>query len=334
MFWGLVLEPGQIYEQKAESSFHLTMAALEPSTKTPTPNKSTICSVILESNKTKFILCNLDPQRALQQPLDCVFTEGEPISFSVNGDSRVHLTGYIMPDSDIEDSEDMFDMSESDSEAEMMNLAEKKRKLGAESKDGNKKVKFGDEPTAVVAKADKKQEKGKQQPAKGAKNDVQAKGNQKAKPVNLGVDEDDEDEDDDDDSLNSEAMKDLLDNFESEDEDDEDDEDEDEESSPEVKKPVKPQGKQNQKPATPGKQGGLPGKQDGQKNQTPQGGKKPFQQGSGGGGKPWSGGKGGAKGGPNNFKNNQNSGKKGTPQGGKKFGGNSPGGKKPWAQKK
>jgi len=337
MFWGLILEPGKKYEQKAEASFHLTMAALEPSTKAPAPNKPTVTSLVVESSKNSYILCNLDQQRVLQQPLDLVFTEDEPISFFVNGENKIHLTGYIMPDSDIEDSEDMYDFdgSEEDSEAEEMLAAmnDKKRKQAVDPKDANKKVKFGggDEPQAPAAKAEKKQEKAK--PAKAGKNDVQAKANQKPKAADLGDDDDDDDEDDDEESDEG-GMSDLLDQFDDDDdeEDDEDDEDMDD-SSPEAKKPVKSQPKQqNNQKGTPAKLGQPAKPQQNQNNKqgTPKAVTPQQNKGFQGGKQQWSGGK--NKGPQNNYNKNQNSGKKGTPG---KFGG-SPGNKnkKPWQNKK
>lgn len=334
MFWGLILEPGKKYEQKAEASFHLTMAALEPSTKTPAPNKPTVTSLVVESSKNSYILCNLDQQRVLQQPLDLVFTEDEPISFFVNGENKIHLTGYIMPDSDIEDSEDMYDFdgSEEDSEAEEMLAAlnDKKRKQLVDAKDANKKVKFGggDEPQVPAGKAEKKQEKVKQ-PAKAGKNDVQAKANQKPKVADLGDDDDDDEEDDESDD---EDMSDLLDQFDDDDdEEDEEDDDDMDDSSPEAKKPVKSQPKQqNNQKGTPAKIGQQAKPEKNQQNQNNKQG-TPQQNKSFQGGKPqWSGGK--NKGPQNNFNKNQNSGKKGTPG---KFGG-SPGNKnkKPWQNKK
>ncbi|XP_074605236.1 uncharacterized protein LOC141858399 [Brevipalpus obovatus] len=364
MFWGVVLEPGKQYAQKADTSFHLTMAAIEPSTKTPAPNKSPITSVLLESNKTKFILCNLDQQNHIQQQLDFVFVEGEDIVFSVNGDSKVHLTGYIMPDSDL-DEDGVYDESDIDSEEEAMatlNAGGKKRKDVEEAK-GSKKVKFGGDQ-AANNKQDKKDVKPILKPNQKNQNQPQqAKQLPKIKdPANLDNTDDEEDDDSDDDSdmsdgeeFGSDDLADLLDGFDQSqgsDLDEDDDEDDDDDDSDDLsdsedekqKSPRKPQQKANEKPqqkpkGTPKPQG-KPQQQQ-QQNSTPKGQQqqqqqqKPFQNQNQGKKSPNSPGNKNnhfnQSGGKQKFNQNQTPGKKGGTPFNKSFG--SGGKKKNWQRK-
>lgn len=50
-------------------------------------------SVMVDINQAQFILCTLQAGKIPQQPLSLEFTEGEEVSFSIEGDGEVHLTG-------------------------------------------------------------------------------------------------------------------------------------------------------------------------------------------------------------------------------------------------
>ena len=51
-------------------------------------------SVIVEVDNAKFVLCTLQAGKIPQQPLQLKFTEGEHVSFFMEGeDGEIHLTG-------------------------------------------------------------------------------------------------------------------------------------------------------------------------------------------------------------------------------------------------
>ena len=52
-------------------------------------------SVVVDVNKSQYILCNLQAGKILQQPLNLNFTEGEEIALFIEGDGEVHLTGIL-----------------------------------------------------------------------------------------------------------------------------------------------------------------------------------------------------------------------------------------------
>ncbi|CAB4055099.1 FPR3_4 [Lepeophtheirus salmonis] len=104
-FWGVVLQPDKMYEQTVESSFHVSMAAVEATTL-----GSKITSVFVEAGGDEFLICNLNNSN-LNVHLDLNFLEGEKIGFRATGPGTVHLTGYLIPDTD-----DMIDDLDSESE--------------------------------------------------------------------------------------------------------------------------------------------------------------------------------------------------------------------------
>merc|ERR1712050_400415 len=82
MFWGVTLDGGKRYSQVVDQSFHISMAVLEHSADAPSKD---VVSVMLEHEKSEFILCNLQHGKILQQPLDLNFTEGEQVALFLNG---------------------------------------------------------------------------------------------------------------------------------------------------------------------------------------------------------------------------------------------------------
>jgi len=177
-FWGLTLFPEKTYTQTVESSFKLSMAALDETTK---PGRSSVRVTV--DNKT-FVLCSLISGKVEQQNLDLVFTEGEEITFSVSGDNTVHLSGNFLPEDqdmdfdsdeyDDEDGED-FDGDASDDEEDEEEQEEAvivtkgaKRVAQAEKAVPVKKVKV-EEPKKVAEapkKAEAKKEVAKKEAAK------------------------------------------------------------------------------------------------------------------------------------------------------------------------
>jgi len=131
MFWGLIIDSNKKYTQTIEKSFHISMASLDIS---KASNEHVQVSVSYEN--TSFLLCTLNKQLVLQQPLDLNFELGKKISFSCNGNGRVHLTGYI-----VEDENDLFDdgLNDDDDEEEEDEVSDvtsvqKKRKAKQEKK--------------------------------------------------------------------------------------------------------------------------------------------------------------------------------------------------------
>lgn len=95
-FWGLVVEPGKNYSQEVPNTFKLTMASLGPQAEGKTSRTTLILKI---DDKEDYALCSLTLGKVEQQPLDLVFAQGESISFQVEGDSSIHLTGYYLEDS-------------------------------------------------------------------------------------------------------------------------------------------------------------------------------------------------------------------------------------------
>lgn len=86
---GVTLDSGKRYTQTVEKSFHLSMAALGFQNCSSLP-----VTVMVEVDKAQFALCTLQPGKIPQQPLDYCFTEGEEITFFMEGPGDVHLTGF------------------------------------------------------------------------------------------------------------------------------------------------------------------------------------------------------------------------------------------------
>ncbi|XP_046825120.1 46 kDa FK506-binding nuclear protein-like [Vespa crabro] len=90
MFWGLIMEPKKRYSQTVEIPFHLSMATLDTTT-----GNDEIVQVTITYNDTNYLLCNLKKSTMWQVSLDLNFEKGNEITFICNGESYVHLTGYL-----------------------------------------------------------------------------------------------------------------------------------------------------------------------------------------------------------------------------------------------
>lgn len=150
MFWGLMLEPGKRYSTTVEKSFHVSMAALDCSS---VRNENEILSVVLETEGSEALLCNLCKQMGiLQHNLDLNFMTGDRLTFECRGHGRVHLTGYLLPD-DEDDVSGMLGDEESEDEEEAgwvqtsnkENSKKEKRKLDGPPEVSSKKKKPNDE---------------------------------------------------------------------------------------------------------------------------------------------------------------------------------------------
>lgn len=140
MFWGITIENGKRYSQVVDSSFHVSMAALEQSedlhTKKPNVN------LIIEHEKSEFLLCTLEHGKSYQQPLDLNFAEGEEVTFFLNGEGVVHLTGYLNGgdqegfeefDSDVDSDLNLDNLEDEDEKNEQDTGKNNKRKMHAKA---------------------------------------------------------------------------------------------------------------------------------------------------------------------------------------------------------
>ncbi|XP_014677742.1 PREDICTED: 46 kDa FK506-binding nuclear protein-like isoform X2 [Priapulus caudatus] len=111
-FQGVTLDGGKRYTQTVEHSFHISMAALERNSHHYGDVKhQEPVSLMVQHDKAEFLLCTLSHNKIPQQPLNLSFTEGEEVTFFLEGKGTIHLTGYILIE------EDDF-MSEEESSAE------------------------------------------------------------------------------------------------------------------------------------------------------------------------------------------------------------------------
>ncbi|XP_021345924.1 46 kDa FK506-binding nuclear protein-like isoform X1 [Mizuhopecten yessoensis] len=227
MFWGVTLDGGKHYTQTVERSFHISMAALEPSAASNGKLSKQPVSVMIQHDKAEFMLCTLEQGRVYQQTLDLNFTEGEEVTFFLNGTGIVHLTGYLVEDenmmSDLEDMDDadlsMEDMSDSDSDTAPALVDPD----DSEDSDDDE-----DESPAITVSNKKRKQEQKEKPGK-----------KKAKVVVVEEEEDDDDDDEDMSLILSAA--DLGDDDDDDDddyEDADDDDDDDDELNDEIEKQI------------------------------------------------------------------------------------------------
>ncbi|KAI8340790.1 hypothetical protein BC941DRAFT_450257 [Chlamydoabsidia padenii] len=117
-FFGLKVAPGKTYTQIAENSFRITMASLAEVGK-----NTARASLCIKVDDNDFVLCSLAPGKVDQQLLDLIIVKGEQVTFSVQGQQTIHLTGnYLYEDEGLDgDDEDEDEEGEMDSdEAELM----------------------------------------------------------------------------------------------------------------------------------------------------------------------------------------------------------------------
>ncbi|KAF9925964.1 peptidylprolyl isomerase fpr4 [Linnemannia zychae] len=203
-FWGLTVLPDKTYTQIVDSSFKVSMAALDEVTK---PGRT---SLRVSVNNKSQVLCSLIPGKIEQQKLDVAFAEGEEITFSVTGDNAIHLSGNYLPDTNgagddeedyEEEEEDVYDRYDRD-------------------EDGNIVISEGTKRLADLI--------GDEDEDEDSEDDPDFTGDD---------DEDEDDSDDDDDEDNAAAYVGQAEDDEDEDDEEEDDEeenDEEEEAEEEV----------------------------------------------------------------------------------------------------
>ncbi|XP_052283357.1 46 kDa FK506-binding nuclear protein-like isoform X2 [Dreissena polymorpha] len=201
------------------------MAVIEMPADADSHKKSTLVSVMGATDKGEFLLCYLNHSSVFQQALDLNFNEGENVTFYINGQGTVHLTGYQMEDEDYDDM--IMDEESGDSEEEAPELVSpgNKRKNAAEPNKKNKKLKW--------------------MTPGGTEGSDDSEDDSEDEDFEIAEEDDDDDDEDDDD------VEDFLDMEAEEDEEEEEDEDEEEEDEEEedVEEETLPKKKKQQ--ATP-----------------------------------------------------------------------------------
>ncbi|XP_076636256.1 FK506-binding protein 39kD isoform X2 [Colletes latitarsis] len=130
MFWGLIIEPNKRYTQIVEKSFHVSMASLDLTTA-----DDNLVQVMLCYDNRNYLLCSLIKNATWQVPLDLNFQEGTKIAFTCNGHGHVHLTGYLIPDEDL----DLDELEEEEDDEEAPQLVDKQSKRKAKDSLSHKK---------------------------------------------------------------------------------------------------------------------------------------------------------------------------------------------------
>ena len=81
------------------------------------PNgESSVLSVQVGAQATKFVLCHLAPGKCEQWAMDLGFSADEEVTFFLTGKNQVHLTGFF-EDDDEDDEGDFDDEDDSQDEA-------------------------------------------------------------------------------------------------------------------------------------------------------------------------------------------------------------------------
>ncbi|XP_059474451.1 46 kDa FK506-binding nuclear protein isoform X2 [Neocloeon triangulifer] len=234
MFWGLTLEPGKKYAQQVETSFHISMAALDVRATTDDP-----ISIVVETGKNEFVICNLSKKNMMQQTLDLNFLKDDSIAFTVKGQGVVHLTGYILPGEDEFDEEDFDAMEdeESDEEAPQLQPVNKKELVRENKRKNGTALKT--EPAAKKSKV----------PVMNGNDDSEESDDDEMEDEDVEEEEDDDD-DDGDGVISREALESSEEEEEAEEEGEEgeEEEDSDEEESEEEEAPVQIQNKKQKTP--------------------------------------------------------------------------------------
>lgn len=86
-----------------------------------------VVQVMLYYEDSSYLLCNLKKSSTWQVPLDLNFQEGTTIAFICHGHGQVHLTGYLIPDEDM-DLDELEEEEEGDEEAPQLVDKQSKRK--------------------------------------------------------------------------------------------------------------------------------------------------------------------------------------------------------------
>ncbi|KAF5301603.1 hypothetical protein FQR65_LT08908 [Abscondita terminalis] len=176
------MEPKRRYTQVVKRPFHISMAALDIFSADEEPTQ-----VMLFFEGRNYLLCTLQKGQMVQCALDLNFEIGDEVVFATNGNSNIHLSGYIQ-----EQFDELLDEEEEDEEEVEQDEPLKEGK--------SKKKKPGDKLTA------------KQPPTKKSKladllqEDYSSNDEDESYVVSEPADDEgeEEEEDDDDDDLDEE----------------------------------------------------------------------------------------------------------------------------------
>ncbi|KAJ8039812.1 46 kDa FK506-binding nuclear protein [Holothuria leucospilota] len=120
---GLTIESGKHYSQSVEDSFHVSMAALELDDDYKSKSRPPI-RVMVQHDKKDFLLCSLLYGTLIQQQLDLDFTEGEQVTFFLEGSGVVHLTGSLVQEKPFEVGDEPILGSPPESDEDGMEVSE------------------------------------------------------------------------------------------------------------------------------------------------------------------------------------------------------------------
>jgi FK506-binding nuclear protein len=227
------------------------MASLEPpSGDGKKPSK--YVSVMVEHQNTEFMICTLEPERNLQIPLDHMFVAGEEVTFFLNGEGTVHLTGYLVPDDyddfdeDLDEEDEDEEASDEDSDSVQQVSAKRKNEalesspeaVGKKAKVDLKLAKDSPNKTSKVEEKESINALKKKNEEKNFNKNLNDNKVSKIVPQNNKVESDESEEEDDSDEDEEESDQDMDESLglidkEAVEADDSDDEEEDEESSDE-----------------------------------------------------------------------------------------------------
>lgn len=145
------MEPNKRYTQTVDKSFHVSMASLDYLT-----SSDDMVQVMLCYESRNYLLCSLKKSSTCQVPLDLNFQQGMKIAFTCNGHGHVHLTGYLIPEDDLnldeleDEEEDEQDEQEEQEKAPKLTKGakrkmEKELKSSVESKRVKQEAESSDE---------------------------------------------------------------------------------------------------------------------------------------------------------------------------------------------
>ncbi|GBP70007.1 46 kDa FK506-binding nuclear protein [Eumeta japonica] len=219
MFWGLIMEPNKRYTQTVEKPFHISQAAMDISTGDNDP-----CQVMVVVDQKNFLICTLQKGKAIQVPLDLYFKAGASVAFLTNGKCNVHLTGYLDPEFEDDESEgdDEAEEEEEEEAAPTLVMAKNKRKLdnSSDAVATKKAKKQANKKAAAEEDSDSSDEDVDNNLQKFLTDDMDSDENDESFKLNTSGEPDSDEEDSDDDEVEEE-----------EDDDEEDDEKDEEEDS-------------------------------------------------------------------------------------------------------
>ncbi|EDR28687.1 FK506-binding protein, putative [Entamoeba dispar SAW760] len=95
MFWSIIVQPKKTTSIDTNQMIHLTNVCIFIKGKI---ENSTRTNVFVNSNNNKVLIATLIPGEVEQLKLDIVFSQGEIISISNEGNYPLHLSGYIVVD--------------------------------------------------------------------------------------------------------------------------------------------------------------------------------------------------------------------------------------------